>query len=495
MLKSFRSSAASNNMDEDDDENLYNELNTLKEQVYTKTGGKGFNKENGLFYTGIKIEGLPEVIYRDESSNLSLHIINERTERHSNREYKKTEGIPLNINDLENVDIVGGDNSNILSSQQNTSPTNLTLNNPTREMWNKLTVKQLKCVLLQAKLPISGNKSVIVDRLLNNKVEYESNIDLICPKIRQTQKKSPNNLNSTRKKKQVKKRKNTDYNAFELVMALLLRYKVRNVIELDDIIETHTDVHSNIALTSESYKNFVIDYYTRSKEVVEKYLSAFYASNNLINLDDIERVELSGKGGDKNEKSDIFFYYKGNIQKYGLSVKQSKEATLSNYSVNLILDKITKNKNISRELNNIKKSFIEEQGLIFNEKSHRAKINESFYDHFNNPYWNKMREVIKENSNEIGKNILNSVFCINSKTIVYEYDGDNLYEFTPKCVSVGDIIEDIEYYTLKRKNGDTPRKTAKMFYNLYLGDEKQYRCEIRHKGSWTASPQFMLFKL
>lgn len=36
MLKSFRSSAASNNMDEDDDENLYNELNTLKEQVYTK---------------------------------------------------------------------------------------------------------------------------------------------------------------------------------------------------------------------------------------------------------------------------------------------------------------------------------------------------------------------------------------------------------------------------------------------------------------------------
>jgi len=482
-------------MDEEEEQNIYNELNKLKKQVYTKTEEKGFNKENGLFYTGIKVEGLPEVLYRDESDNLSLHIIKERTERYANREYKKT-GLPLNINDLENIDIIGGDNSNLSSVQQNISPTYLSLNNSTREMWNELTVKQIKYFLRKANLPISGNKSAIVERLLNNNVKYESNIDLNDQKIRSTKKNSgPGNSNGTRKKKQVKKRKNTDYNAFELVMALLLRYKVRTVQELDNIIETHTDVHSNIALTSKSYKNFVIDYSTRSKSVVEKYLNAFYASNNLINLDDIERVELSGKGGDKNEKSDIFFYYKGNIQKYGISVKQSKEATLSNYSVNLILDNITKNKNISTELNGIKMSFIKEQGLIFNEKLHRAKINESFYDHFNNPYWNRMREVIENNSKEIGKNILNSVFCINSKTIVYEYDGNSLYEFTPKCVSVGDIIEDIGYYTLKRKKGDTPRKTAKMFYNLYLGDEKQYRCEIRHKGSWSASPQFMLYKL
>jgi hypothetical protein len=401
----------------------------------------------------------------------------------------------LNINDLDNIDILGGEKSNLSSAQQKISPTNLSLNNPTREMWMKLTVKQIKDVLGKANLTISGNKSDIVDRLLKNNVKYESEIPLNDQKIRNTKKTSrPSNSNSTRKN-QVKKRKNTDYNAFELVMALILRYKVINVKELDKVIETHPDVHSKIALSSEGYKNFVIDYSTRSKDVVEKYISKFYNSNNLINLEDIERVELSGKGSDKNEKSDIFFYYKGNIQKYGLSVKQSKDATLSNYSVNLILTNITKNKNISTELNNIKMSFIKEQGLIYNDKLHRAKINELFYDHFNNPYWNKMREVIEKNSKEIGKNILNSVFCINSKTIVYEYDGNSLSGFTPKCVSFGDIIEDTGYYTLKRAKGDTPRKTAKMFYNLFLGDEKQYRCEIRHKGSWSASPQFMLFKL
>jgi len=116
MLKSVRSSAASNNMDEDDDENLYNELNTLKEQVYTKTGGKGFNKENGLFYTGIKIEGLPEVIYRDESSNLSLHIINERTERHSNREYKKTKGINSRYSKCHRIGMESPSNESVYSS-------------------------------------------------------------------------------------------------------------------------------------------------------------------------------------------------------------------------------------------------------------------------------------------------------------------------------------------------------------------------------------------
>jgi len=251
-------------------------------------------------------------------------------------------------------------------------------------------------------------------------------------------------------------------------------------------------VNVNINLTGEKYQKFVEDYYTRPKKMVEKYINTFNASNNLINLDNIERVELNGKCNNKNDKSDVFFYYRRNEQKYGISVKQSKDATMSNYSVNLILNKIANNKNSSIELDNIKKSYIREQGLIINDKLHRAKINELFYDHFNNPYWNKMRELIGKNSNEMGKHILNATHCINTETIVYEYDGSSMYEFIPNCVSSGDIVEDINYYTLK---DDTPRKTAKMFYNIFLDGKKIYRCEIRHKGSWSASPQFMLFKV
>ena len=45
----------------------------------------------------------------------------------------------------------------------------------------------------------------------------------------------------------------------------------------------------------------------------------------------------------------------------------------------------------------------------------------------------------------------------------------------------------------KTVNGDN-RKCAKMFYNLVI-DNLQYRVEIRWKGNFSASPQFMCYLL
>lgn len=106
-------SSSFSTVDESDENVLYDEIvlsdefNYLKSLRFDKTNSKGFNEKNGLFYTGIKENGLPQVFYRDESGNLSLHTINYRTERFADREYFRT-GKPANINDLEHPEMLGG---------------------------------------------------------------------------------------------------------------------------------------------------------------------------------------------------------------------------------------------------------------------------------------------------------------------------------------------------------------------------------------------------
>lgn len=495
--KDYSSSIYADDLDE---KVLYDEFKYLKSLIYdeTKENSKGFNKKNGLFYTGIKENGLDQVFYRDESDNLSLHTINDRTKRFADREYSRT-GIPANINDLENPEMLGGGPKRELSS-----PEIMSIEKPSVEIWNKLTKVKLQHILKKYGLRVSDDKRILINRLMENNIEYEeaNSLDIKKSKTKQNktqknkrQKNKTQKSKSSKKKTTPKKRKNTDYNAFELVIALILKHNVKNKADIDNLIKINENLHEDIELSKAYYDNFKTDYFTRSEKVISKYLKNFYASKNLnlIKLDEIERVILSGKGGDKNEKSDVYFYYRGDTTtKYGFSVKQSKAATLSNYSVNLILNEVTGNKALSNRLQGIKISHIQMNELIINKKDDRAKINKLFYDHFENPYWSELREVISVHSIDIAKIILDSVFCIKSETIVYEYDGSSLSEFVPKCVLDCDIQEDIPYYRLK---SGKPRQTSKMFYNIYIGDEVQYRCEIRHKGSWTASPQFMLFKI
>jgi len=184
---------------------------------------KEFNKEYSFLYTGIKKEGLPEVTYRDESNNLSLNVTNKLTQYYANKEYKKT-NIPLNINDLYNNDTFGGTKLNLSLDEQNkypsNNPSNNSSNNPTIEKWRNLTVKQIKYFLIKANLPTSGVINVLIDRLLKNNVKYENNVILRTSKLRKTNNKM-SNINKTHKEKEVNKRKNTDYNEFELIIALI----------------------------------------------------------------------------------------------------------------------------------------------------------------------------------------------------------------------------------------------------------------------------------
>ena len=516
-----------------DDDDLYDELNILKKEIYNKESKekRGFNNKDGFFYTGVvDLNGSSEIIYRDKSDNLSVHSINEDYARLARQEYNNR-GIPLDMNELSVDKKTGGD-----PSQEMKNPLTPVLHAyTTPKIWDSLGMKEMKIILKEKGLKVSGNKASLIKRLTDNNIIYnavtrvnslknvtkkqslsdnaqgKSNNSTRSKKSHlseNSQNKSNNSQrknsvlsNNTKKKLDVqstkveKKRKNVDYNAFELIMALILKHNVTNFAEIDSLIKKRENLHLSIGLEQLPYNKFVEDYNTRSSKMVEKYVVAFGKTNasNLINIDKIESVELSGKGGDKNEKSDIFFYYKDNVNRYGMSVKQSKDATLSNYSVTLILNEITKGKTISKNLQDIKYEYIKnERGLTINDKSDRAGINASFYNHFENPYWNEMRSVISNNSNEIGKRIFNSVFCANTQTIVYEYDGSTLSKFEPRCILSANIEEDKGYYKLP--NGK-PRSAAKLFYNLTIDEKPVYRCEIRHKGSFTASPQFMLFKI
>lgn len=487
---------------------LLDEYMDLKTKTYDEMLHKGFNPNDGYFYTGNIVNGLSEIIYRDESGNLSLHLIDDRFKRKSARMYMKY-GIPFDASNFVEGDIKGG------------NPKSRS-NEPRKTEWDQLTVPQLKGVLRENKLIIRGNKEDLINRLKD--IDFRvPNIPLSTRTNISIKRKQINDNSSTRKKystkrkknsssssdkeqknKEQKKRKNVDYNAFELIIALILKYKVQNVTSMNDLINTKSnELYKEIGLDQSAYEKFVIDYKTRSPQFVNKYILNFHnKNNNHIILDEIESVKLSGKGTNKDEKSDVFFSYKNDDGEYGISIKQSKDATLSNYSVNLIFDTITKNREISNELQKIKFDFITGQGLDIKQKSDRAKIGPAFYNLetpyteetiHSNPYWQMMRIKIKENSKQIANIIMNSVYCIKSnKTVVYEYDGDSLTQFVPKCMNDVDIIEDIGYYT---KTNNMHRKAAKLFYKILVDGEIKYRCEIRHKGSWTASPQFMLYKM
>jgi hypothetical protein len=60
-----------------------------------------------------------------------------------------------------------------------------------------------------------------------------------------------------------------------------------------------------------------------------------------------------------------------------------------------------------------------------------------------------------------------------------------------KKIEAIDVTSDYQSYSYKDKNGNQ-RKCAKMFYKLMVNNDI-YRVEIRWKGNFSASPQFLCY--
>lgn len=296
------------------------------------------------------------------------------------------------------------------------------------------------------------------------------------------------------------KRQSVEHNGMELLFAILLKYpEVNDAQSLWLLFDNETALANNILFnTSQDVKPYIKDVQTK-KHLVDDFISNFRKNTDLSPpLSAIEKVYLSGKINkhaeidtinqclDKKEaKADVYVKLLSG-EFIGFSVKQSKKATKSNYSVQKMFGTETDNK-----LSETRHKYLNENGIVDFQKSQRKQVNELFYPkNINNPYWSEVKNLIKENNKSISTKIVSYLHCINVPYCMYEFDGETMYKLS-NTVNLDSVVfdEHMPYYYDSKGN---LRDAAKLFYRLEV-EGKKYRVEVRWKGDvYNASPQFQL---
>ena len=300
-----------------------------------------------------------------------------------------------------------------------------------------------------------------------------------------------------------KVRASVEYNGMELICAILLMDRTINT--YDQLLSSFLNiVDLGVLLNNASdLEHYVSDIQKKSK-IVSSYIqqfNQFIINNEAFKLEDILCVFVSGKKNkhveinDLNKdsrkieaKSDIYIKYKNNTF-VGISVKQSKDATKSNYSVQKMLGKDT-----DKYLTKLKKDYLTEHGFSKFNKEDRENVNVLFYPrNRENTYMNALREEISKKRQEIAIELTYNLYCSNSKYDVYEFNGTQLYKLNR--VFTDDEIHFEEHLPYYYDSKGQERNAAKLFYKLTC-DEKNYRVEVRWKGNiHNASPQFQIHDL
>lgn len=298
-----------------------------------------------------------------------------------------------------------------------------------------------------------------------------------------------------------KKRKSVEHNGMELLFAILLKYpQVNDVSSLWLLLENESELSCNILFnTNEDVKLYVNDLKIK-KQLVNDFILNFRKNEESLLLPSaIEKIYLSGKKNKHEEinlinkcldkkkgaKADVYVKLLSG-EFIGFSVKQSKEATKSNYSVQKMLGTETDNK-----LTETKHKYLNENGIVDFQESQRKQVNELFYPkHTNNPYWYEVRKLITENKKTLSKKIVSYLYCTNVPYCVYEFDGENMYKLN-KVVEADSVVFE-EYTSYYCDSKGKLRRAAKLFYRLEV-EGKKYRVEVRWKGDvYNKSPQFHL---
>ena len=456
--------------------------------------------------------------------------------------------------------------------------------------FNKYTIPQLKTILKDNGLPVSGSKPNLVNRLEDSKIspsKMNESISNLGPKIsnnktRKANKYSPEEKDSVEEllatlneendnkssladekespsadkkdttltvdlnvepissscglsgkadgstsKKQGKKsksgRKNTDNNAFELVVALMPFYHDKTVSELTSL--DHSEISQYVNVPATEYANYMKDLETRNPNDVKKYMDTLRRKVQIEFPDEtITRTDLEGKnlktnelkdlntGKDKKEaKADVYFHLKKGEKKriIGLSVKQTKDCTKTNFSVEKMIFEITNDKQIRKDLSELRKKVIIDAGLQGEAKQLnikrpdltkeeletlkdgiRVKLNRLFSPKANpnNPYWIALKSAINERIQGLAEEIVKNLFPSDLGYPLYEFDGIDFVRLDVSNDTKITMKPSARYST--KKSGDD-RDAAKLFYQLKV-DSKKYRIEIRFKGDiWASSPQFL----
>ena len=240
---------------------------------------------------------------------------------------------------------------------------------------------------------------------------------------------------------------------------------------------------------------------TNKERIIDLFIHNFNESVNpdeRFNYVNIKEIFISGKKNTHLEikklnknidklqlKSDIYIKFNDDNM-CGMSIKQSKDATKSNYSVHGFFGNET-----DKMLTKCKKTYLNENGFTSFKKEERQHVNTLFYpQNKENPYWTALRENINSNKREISHKLVRSLLCYDVPHDVYEFDGTCLKKYI-KDVNFSDIVfEECPKYYLDKSGNE--RKTAKLFYLLNF-QNVNIRVEVRWKGNvYNASPQFQL---
>ena len=166
-----------------------------------------------------------------------------------------------------------------------------------------------------------------------------------------------------------KKRANVEYNGMELVVAIL--FANSNIINANNLMEKINDeeLYSKIKLNTFGELNKYKEDILKKTYMLNNYINHFRETMNCIEFlpENIKTIFISGKKNKhpkidnlnqsldkKATKSDIYIELHDDTI-FGVSVKQSSNAPLSNYSVQCLLDKETNNL-----LTEIKKKYLQE---------------------------------------------------------------------------------------------------------------------------------------
>lgn len=307
-----------------------------------------------------------------------------------------------------------------------------------------------------------------------------------------------------------KKRKVCDNNCFELVFAaLLVNENINNYDELLNFVnDSNLKENNKFKYKDDDLQKFIADLTSRPIKVVNKFILNFrlqFECKCDFTYDAIESVYLTGKYIDgfseieklnetydiKSRKADVYVKTKSGIF-IGFSIKQSKLATKSNYSVQKMFPT-----EISDELTAIKLNYLRENGFLKHDAKNRDGVNKLFYGE--NPYFVKLKMYIEQYNSLIISNIIKHLYCDGISYDIYEFDGEKMDKLSGFKIMKENVLFHEHLPFNVDKNGKQ-RNCAKLFYKLVVPTENltvsEYRVEIRWKGNvHQSSPQLFIHSI
>ena len=386
-----------------------------------------------------------------------------------------------------------------------------------------LTVNQMKSIFDEnnIKYKKSGNKGELKNLLKRNYKDINQST-IPASKARTTQKKIKKSEGLQIEIKEEDQtssnsscgRKSTDNNAYELAYALAFIYeneKAETIKEKKYNEVINQDV--GIEISEHEFDNYMKDLQTRQNKEVNSYLeNARKTFKDKIGKK-VKKVYIEGKklktkklidlnkdNDLKEAKADAYVELEdGKI--IGVSIKQDKKCTKSNFSVEKMLSEIVNDKMMGKALSDARQTIIKNAGLESEakklklkttteeeKKNIRSQLNDLFRPSNENIYWQKVKEEIEKNNQEIANRIVQNLFPRNLGYELYEFDGSDFNRLDYDAELVITLHEKSRYG--RTKKGEE-RNAAKLFYQLKV-DGKKYRVEIRFKGDiWSSSAQFL----